>query len=166
MKKQYRIKSHFLYANAPAPSSAKPQTTEEKLDALLAKETAHRVQPEKVYAHSSLYQQVFGKGKTLKGTNREKRYVKITSGETGQTIWRVFRGVPMGVASDGILYMDADSKYTLKGDETENVELEIKKSNVCAYYWHSPIVAERISFKLGLLSLILGIISLASPFIK
>ncbi|MBQ9626125.1 MAG: hypothetical protein IJR40_03010 [Treponema sp.] len=113
---------------------------------------------ENVYAHASLYKKVFRK--TLKGTDRRKRFVKITSEETKMSVYRILRGVPNGVSSaDGILYIDSDGKNVLSVSSAE-VSVKVKSACWLAYYWHTDNTAARISFKMGIISFTVGIISL------
>ena len=115
---------------------------------------------ENVYMTGTLYQELFGR--TLKGTDRRKRFIKITSKQTGRSLYRLFRGAPTGVLSEGRLYIDSDDKGVLQesGDECE---LIIQKCSAFSFYWNTSNSATRISFRLGLLgfpSLLLGIASI------
>lgn len=113
---------------------------------------------ENVYLTGTLYQDLFGR--TLKGTDRRNRFLKITSKQTGRSVYRLFRGAPSGVLNEGILYIDSDGKGVLQesGDECE---LSIRKCTPPGFYWNTSNSATRTSFRLGLPSLVLAIVSLA-----
>ena len=112
---------------------------------------------ENVYMTGTLCQALFGR--TLKGTDRRKRFIKITSKQTGRSVYRLFRGAPTGVLSEKTLYIDSDGKSVLQesGDECE---LIIQKCSGFSFYWNTSNSATRISFRLGFPSLLLGIASI------
>ncbi len=114
---------------------------------------------ESAYLHSSYYKKIFDG--TLKDTNRRKRFVKITNVESGKSIWRTLRGVPTGALSQGILYVNSDGRSILEGSSSETTKLTIKKSCWLFYYWNTDNTAARVSFKTGIISLVIG--ALAFP---
>ena len=138
MKKEYSIKLKFCR------NSNEPHNT------LFGTDSA--------YMSPSAYKEIFGT--TLAGTNRENRFIKIS--HNNNSIYRIFRGVPSGVLSKDIIYMDSDGKSILNNnaDKNDKIELEIIPVSWFSFYWHTSNIMARISFKTGFYSIILGLISL------
>lgn len=112
---------------------------------------------EAVYAHGSLYKEVFGR--TLKGTDRKRRFVKITAVPTKRAVWRTLYGVPKNVKSTGILYLNSDAKNILE-EGNEESRVRITPSSWFSYYWHTANSATRIAFRVGIVSGGIGVVSL------
>ena len=78
------------------------------------------------YMSPRAYEKIFKK--ELDGTNREDRFIKIS--HNNNSIYRIFRGVPSGVLSKDIIYIDSDGKnilnnYSDSDDKNDKIELEI-----------------------------------------
>ncbi|EMB26327.1 hypothetical protein [Treponema denticola] len=113
------------------------------------------------YMSPSAYKEIFGK--TLAGTNRENRFIKIS--HNNNSIYRILRGVPHNILSKDIIYMDSDGKnilnnYSDSDDKNDKIELEIIPVSWFSFYWHTSNIMARISFKTGVYSIILGLISI------
>ena len=113
------------------------------------------------YMSPSAYKEIFGT--TLAGTNRENRFIKIS--HNNNSIYRILRGVPHNILSKDIIYMDSDGKnilnnYNNSDDKNDKIELEITPVSWFSFYWHTSNIMARISFKTGVYSIILGLISL------
>ena len=113
------------------------------------------------YMSPGAYEEIFGK--KLDGTNREDRFIKIS--HNNNSIYRIFRGVPSGVLSKDIIYIDSDGKnilnnYNGSDDKNDKIELEITRVSWFLFYWHTSNIMARISFKTGFYSIILGLISI------
>ena len=113
------------------------------------------------YMSPRAYEGIFGK--KLDGTNREDRFIKIS--HNNNSIYRIFRGVPNNVLSKDIIYIDSDGKnilnnYNGSDDNNDKIELEIIPVSWFSFYWHTSNIMTRISFKTGVYSIILGLISL------
>ena len=117
------------------------------------------------YMSHDAYEKIFGK--KLDGTNRENRFIKIS--HNNNSIYRIFRGVPNGVLSKDIIYIDSDGKSILNNnnkknndsdDKNDKIELEITRVSWFLFYWHTSNIMARISFKTGFYSIILGLISI------
>ena len=140
MKKEYAIKLRFCRNNN------EPDNT------LFGTDSA--------YMSPHAYKEIFKK--ELDGTNREDRFIKIS--HNNNSIYRIFRGVPNGVLSKDIIYMDSDGKSILNNndsdDKNDKIELEITPVSWFLFYWHTSNIMARISFKTGFSSIILGLISI------
>lgn len=113
------------------------------------------------YMSPGAYKEIFGK--TLAGTNREDRFIKIS--HNNNSIYRIFRGVPHNILSKDVIYMDSDGKnilnnYSDSDDKNDKIELEITPVSWFSFYWRTSNIMTRISFKTGVYSIILGLISL------
>lgn len=113
------------------------------------------------YMSPGAYKEIFGT--TLAGTNRENRFIKIS--HNNNSIYRILRGVPSGVLSKDIIYIDSDGKnilnnYSGSDDKNDKIELEITPVSWFSFYWHTSNIMARISFKTGFYSIILGLISI------
>ena len=113
------------------------------------------------YMSPSAYKEIFGK--TLAGTNRENRFIKIS--HNNNSIYRILRGVPHNILSKDVIYMDSDGKnilnnYNGSDNNNDKIELEIIPVSWFSFYWHTSNIMARISFKTGVYSIILGLISL------
>ncbi|MGI5055046.1 hypothetical protein [Treponema socranskii] len=113
------------------------------------------------YMSPSAYKEIFGT--TLAGTNRENRFIKIS--HNNNSIYRILRGVPHNILSKDIIYMDSDGKnilnnYNNSDDKNDKIELEITPASWFSFYWHTSNIMTRISFKTGVYSIILGLISI------
>lgn len=130
-------------------------------------------EPEKIkdtwnaFMSSDLHEKIFGKkAKYLTNYPWKKKIVKITSGETGLSVYRIWRGAPLYVESKDTLFVDDSAKYALiKTKEANRVNLVLSKGNRLKFYWNHFDNATRISFKLGLTSVGLGVVSLILGFI-
>lgn len=155
---KFHIKCSFERRNAESLSAQESQLQQ------IADAVSHPIDFELAYMHASCYQDIFGG--TLKGSGRQKRFIKITNAKTKSYIYRIYKGVPSGVLSKDTLYLDSDGFHILTDadesnlDEQDSVELSIKKTNWFAYYWHTSNTMVRVTFKIGLASILLGLASL------
>lgn len=139
MKKEYSIKLRFCR------NDNEPDNTLFGTDSAYMSHDAHK----KIF------------GEKLDGTNRENRFIKIS--HNNNSIYRILRGVPNNVLSKDIIYMDSDGKNILNNDsddKNDKIELEITRASWFSFYWHTSNIMARISFKIGVYSIILGLISL------
>lgn len=156
--KNFKIKCSFERNNTEGLSE------QDKKLQKIADAVSHPIDFELAYMHGSSYKEIFGT--TLKGSDRRKRFIKITNTKTKKSVYRIFKGVPSVVKSEDTIYLDSDGYHVLTdtAESTEpvqnSVELSIKKTNWLAYYWNTSNTMVRITFKIGAVSLALGIISL------
>lgn len=113
------------------------------------------------YMSPRAYEKIFGK--KLDGTNREDRFIKIS--HNNNSIYRILRGVPHNILSKDVIYMDSDGKnilnnYNGSDNNNDKIELEIIPVSWFSFYWHTSNIMARISFKTGVYSIILGLISI------
>ncbi len=124
--------------------------------------------PEKItdtwnaFMSSNLHGKIFDeKAKDLVNYPWKKKIVKITSKETGLSIYRIWKGTPLYVESKDTLFVDDSAKYALiKTKEANKVNLVLSKGSRLKFYWNHFDNATRISFKLGLTSVFLGALSI------
>lgn len=130
-------------------------------------------EPEKInnlweaYTSNYIHKEVFGeRAKDVTKYPWKKKIIKITSKATGLSVYRIWRGVPGYVKSKDTLFIDDSGKFALiKSNDEATVDLILSKGNRISFYWNHFENATRISFKLGLTSVVLGVISLFLGFI-
>lgn len=130
-------------------------------------------EPEKIinlweaYTSNHIHKEVFGgKAKDVLKYPWKKKIIKITSKATGLSVYRIWRGVPAYVESKDTLFVDDSAKFALiKSKDDTTVDLILSKGSRIGFYWNHFENATRISFKLGLTSVVLGVISLFLGFI-
>lgn len=112
-----------------------------------------------VFMQSNAFEKIFNK--KLKGTNRERRFIKIKSLETGKTVYRVLRAKTGSFELKDIVYADSETRDILTDkSHNESIELEITKSNRLMNYLHNYDLFDRMNFRIAAISFCLGIISL------
>ena len=155
--KNYKIRTEFEYGKADEMSEQ--ETKLQKIyDAV-----SHPIDADTVYMHSTNYKKIFGK--SLNKTNRKRRFIKITNVQTGDSVYRTFRGLPSGVLGLDMVYMDSDGKYILQGsDDAVEVSLAFRKACWFSYYWNTSNTMVRVTFKLGIVSLVVSLVSFFCSF--
>lgn len=121
-----------------------------------------------VYTSNGIFKEIFGKAeKDFKDYKEKKKIVKITSKETNHSIYRIWNGAPLGARTKETIFIDKYAKYDLLKDKnTENATLELSKGSKLAFYLNHYDHMVRVSFKLGLWSVILGAISFVISIIS
>lgn len=115
-----------------------------------------------VYTTNDVFAKVFGKkAKEFSTYLKKKKVIKITSENTKKPIYRFWNGAPLGAKAKDTLFLDKNAKYDLLSNTSKNSDIDvvISKGTKFSFFWNHYDHATRISFKLALLSLILGIIS-------
>lgn len=118
---------------------------------------------DKVSLHSSYYNKIFGKKFHSDGYLPWKRgIVKIIFGT--RIINRMFWGE--NIKGDEI-GLSNQSKILLElTNETDEYEFTLCKGSKFFFYWQHPLHYVRVSFKLGMLSVILGVIGVVLTIVK
>lgn len=114
-----------------------------------------------VYTSNDVFEKVFGKkAKELKTYSKKKKIIKITSLDSKRTIYRIWNGAPLGSKTKNTIFLDKNAKYDLLNNKDSNtVTVVISKGTKLLFYWNHYDHMTRVSFKLALWSVILGIIS-------
>lgn len=120
-----------------------------------------------VYTSNHIHKEIFGaRTKDIVKYPWKRKILKITSQETGLSVYRIWRGVPAYVKSKDTLYIDDAAKYSLIKSKNQNkVNLILSKGGRIRFYWNHFDNATRISFKLGLTSVCLGTLSIIIAFL-
>ena len=114
------------------------------------------------------YADVFGKSR--KDSSRCRKclsVMKIYSPMTGKSIYRQYVFNPNFIGlTDGDIALNPASIMELCGSGFDNSDIvgkdiEVSKGCPLCYYFHHPFHATRISMKLGLVSIILALVSIA-----
>lgn len=118
---------------------------------------------EDVILQSSVFRDIFKC--TKKMYNKNKAIVKITA--NGKCIYRLFRAKAANDFDSQYVGLTTYSLYLLrdaKGDYPKEVTLS--RGKYLPFLWKHPNFAVNISFKLGIFSIIVGILSLVTTIIK
>lgn len=119
-----------------------------------------------VWTSNDVYKKIFKN--PLKKHGRmpwKRRVIRIFSEKTKSSVYRIWRGVPAYMLSKDQLFLDREAKNILKcsGDGKEaddKVLLVLSPSTKHSFYWQHFSPEIRTAYKLGLISLLLGAISL------
>ena len=113
-----------------------------------------------IYLQSHSYSTVFGESKK-KSSNKRKQLSIVKVSANGRSIHRAYKSTSAnGFTGDcaALTTKSLDFLTDIDGQEPRNVKLS--KGSYIPYYWYHPDKSVRLSFKLGLLSILLGTISL------
>ncbi len=157
---KFYIKTKFEYTNPEKPKEL--NSIEFKILDRIYKAVNSESRHSDVFTSTNLYKEICGKH--IKESGVDSRYIKITSKETGKKVYRRWYGITTdylgyGVKTKDILYLDNDAKTILQKNRNSEdmVELVLSKSNAFEFYWHSRNTLDRISFRINLISFILGL---------
>lgn len=116
--------------------------------------------------NSSAYQEIFHK--TRNRSNKMKKrlaVVKITA--NGESIHRSYRAESAKDFNSNYVGLTPSSLRLLNDkDGKDPEEVAVSKGSYFVFYWSHPDKAIRVSFKLGLLGVLLGLISVAITVIS
>ena len=159
MQKSFYVKTRYEYTNAEKP--AEMDTVLFKAVHAVLRSVTSESRHSDVRSSNGLYNEVCGK--KMKESGVDSRYIKITSLETKKSVYRRWYGITrnelgFGVKSADILYLDDDAKKLLQKDpeSDEKIPLSLSPTNAVAFYWHTRNTLERLSFKMTLVSFIMG----------
>lgn len=114
-----------------------------------------------VYTSNHIFKEIFGKTENnFKTYARKRKVIKITSLDTKHSIYRFWNGAPLGSITKNTLFLDKNAKYDLLADKNKNtVNIIFSKGSKVKFYLNHYDHMVRVSFKLGLWSVIIGIVS-------
>ena len=169
MKKEFKLKTRYIYTDKGIDSQEKVKNSEVLLATYrIIKSINESKRKEGVYAHSSAYSSLFNK--KLAEVTGEKRFVKITNPETKKSIWRVWNSITTdelgsGIQTKDILYLDQEGKFVLTGnkedsDDEEPITLKFSQAGTWSYFLHCRDKFNKSSYQIALVSLAMGFISL------
>ncbi len=111
--------------------------------------------------HSSAYEKIFGtKKKTQKQSIQRLSVVKITNKESHRSIYRAYRGASITGLKEGMVVLSPISLQELSSPNSLDVKFSVTKGCWWMFYRNHPNAATRISFRLGLISLAIGVVSI------
>ena len=114
---------------------------------------------EYVVLHSSMYEAIFGVRKSnAKRSKKQLSVVKICC--EGRSIHRAYRSVPAKDFGKDYVGLTPNSIYELCQNSSEAPK-KVSISEGCwwMYYWHNPVAAVRMSFRIGIISISFTIIT-------
>ena len=108
---------------------------------------------------SNGYNNIFKTTKKTAGSSlKQLSVVKISA--NGQVIYRAYRGISAPDFLNNYAALSPNSIMLLNDkDGNEPKEVEVSEGSIFPFYWYHPDKAIRISSRLGLLSLLLGVFS-------
>ena len=114
-----------------------------------------------VYTSSHIFKEIFGKTENnFKTYARKRKVIKITSLDTKHSIYRFWNGAPLGAKTKDTLFLDKNAKYDLLADKNKNTaNIILSKGSKLKFYLNHYDHMVRVSFKLGIWSVIVGIVS-------
>ncbi|MBR4838642.1 MAG: hypothetical protein IK004_09510 [Bacteroidales bacterium] len=114
---------------------------------------------------SSTYSEIFGfTRKRSKIGKKRLSIVKISA--NGESIHRAFKSEAVnGIKKDMVGLSPSSIRLLSDRDGKNPTVVEVEIGGMFPFYWEHPDKAIRISFKLGLLSLLLGVLSFAISII-
>jgi hypothetical protein len=116
---------------------------------------------ESVYLHSSNYSKIFGTTLSNKlGIRGVVRIVNIDTNGEKNTIYRSFASKGIKDLGNDTIGLSFSSCRYLGIEDFENANFILKKGNKLFFYWQHPLHEIRIAFKIGILSVFLGLISI------
>lgn len=114
-----------------------------------------------VYTSNHIFKEIFKKNESDFNTYaKKKKVIKITSLDTKKSIYRFWNGAPFGAKTKDTLFLDKYAKYDLLVEKNKNtVNIVFSKGSKLKFYLNHYDHMVRVSFKLGLWSVIIGIVS-------
>ena len=120
-------------------------------------------QEDVAYLSPQSFKKIFGKTRG-KSSRRNKRLavIKIRYPKTGKSIYRryVYSQKFHGVTNNIIVLNPASIRELGENSEVVGHNVEVSKGCTFKYYWYHPFHATRISMKLGIYSISLGLLSI------
>ncbi|MBQ0051467.1 MAG: hypothetical protein KBT11_05320 [Treponema sp.] len=114
-----------------------------------------------VYTSNHLFKEIYGKNvKNFGSFLKKKKIVKITSCDTKNSIYRFWNGMPSGAKSKDTLFLDEKAKFDLLAEGNSSANVTISKASKFSFFWNHYDHSVRISFKLAALSMAMGVVSL------
>lgn len=121
-----------------------------------------------VYTSNNIFEEIFKKKeKDFTDYKTKKKVIKITSKDSKITIYRFWNGAPVGAKTKDTIYVDKYAKYDLLlNKDQEKANLILSRGSKIAFYLNHYDHMVRVSFKLGLWSVIIGVVSFVFSIIS
>ena len=115
---------------------------------------------EYVVLHSSMYEAIFGE-KKAKAKRSKKQLSVVRICYEGKSIHRAYRFVPAKDFGKDCVALTPNSIYELCSYNTSDAQKEISVSKGCwwMYYWHNPVAAVRMSFRVGIAGILFTVVT-------
>ncbi len=156
--KQCKCKKGLLVKIAPSNGSNTNSFNNNTLS--ISSISSPKEMDEYVVLESHMYEEIF-KGKKNQASNDHKRLsvVKICS-NNGKSIHRAFYSVPAKDFTGKYVALTSNSIYLLSdGPELSlGSELYLSKGSKWVFYWNHPNAAVRMSFRIGVLGILITIV--------
>lgn len=114
---------------------------------------------EYVVLHSSMYEAIFGE-KKAKAKRSKKLLSVVRICCEGKTIHRVYRSLPAKDFGKDFVALTPNSIYELCQNSSEAPKkVSVSKGCWWMYYWHNPVAAVRMSFRVGIASILFTLVT-------
>ena len=113
---------------------------------------------EYVVLHSSMYEAIFGE-KKAKAKRSKKLLSVVRICYEGKSIHRAYRSVSAKDFGKDYVALTPNSIYELCQNSSEAPDkVSVSKGCWWMYYWHNPVAAVRMSFRVGIVGILFTII--------
>ncbi len=114
---------------------------------------------EYVVLHSSMYKAIFGEKKAeARRAKKQLSVVKICY--EGRSIHRAYRSIPAEDFGKDYVGLTPNSIYELCQNSSEPPKkVSISKGCRWMYYWHNPVAAVRMSFRIGIIGILFTVVT-------
>lgn len=114
---------------------------------------------EYVILHSSMYKAIFGEKKAeARRAKKQLSVVKICY--EGRSIHRAYRSVSAKDFGKDYVSLTPNSIYELCQNSSEPPKkVSISKGSWWLYYWHNPVAAVRMSFRIGIIGILFTVVT-------
>ena len=110
---------------------------------------------------SSAYKNIFGKNKYNQSQSKQRlSIVKITNDECRRSIYRVYRGASITDLKSDTVMLSPAALQELSIDDCTNKKVSVSRGCRWAYYRNHPNAATRISFRIGMWGVSVGLLSI------
>ena len=114
---------------------------------------------EYVVLHSSMYKAIFGEKKAeARRAKKQLSVVKICY--EGRSIHRAYRSIPAEDFGKDYVGLTPNSIYELcRGSSKTPKKVYVSKGSWWLYYWHNPVAAVRMSFRIGIIGILFTVVT-------
>ena len=114
---------------------------------------------EYVVLHSSMYKAIFGEKKAeARRAKKQLSVVKICY--EGRSIHRAYRSIPAEDFGNDYVGLTPNSIYELcRSSSKTPKKVCVSKGSWWMYYWHNPVAAVRMSFRIGIFGIVLTVVT-------
>jgi len=115
---------------------------------------------------SAAYAKIFGTMKNNQNQSKQRlSVVKITNEDSHRSIYRVYRGASVDGLDSKTVMLSPAALQELDIDNCSNREVAVSQGSRWMFYRDHPNAATRISFRIGMLGVLIGLLSMVVSII-